>query len=144
MIICLAGHTNFKVYFKGFATFAQWLVHIAGADWPTSIKGTYLPVLEIKITTPFPFPFCVYCFSAVPFKTIPTCIAITGWLFYFFKFIYLLRLYSTKCWRSVGHQVLQPAKDGKLGQYVWKLQTGEKIHDAPGHYIAVRCKKRCL
>ena len=26
-----------------------------------------------------------------------------------------------KYWRPVGHQVLQPAKDGKLGQYVWKV-----------------------
>ena len=32
-------------------------------------------------------------------------------------FIYLLFIMALqhKCWRSVGHQVLQPAKDGKLG-----------------------------
>ena len=38
--------------------------------------------------------------------------------------MYLLRLY--KCWRSVGHQVLQPAKDVKLGQYVWKVADRRK------------------
>jgi len=44
----------------------------------------------------------------------------------------MFRLYSTKCWRSVGHQVLQPTKDVKFGQYSMfeKLQTGEKIQDA--------------
>ena len=38
-----------------------------------------------------------------------------------------LRLYSASaCWRSVGHQVLQPAKDVKLGQYVWKVADRRK------------------
>jgi len=37
-----------------------------------------------------------------------------------FIFIYLfIKALQHKCWRSVGHQVLQPAKVGKLGQYVW-------------------------
>ena len=43
--------------------------------------------------------------------------------FYFYLFIKALQ---HKCWRSVGHQVLQPAKDGKLGQYVWKVADRRK------------------
>ena len=40
-------------------------------------------------------------------------------------FIFIKAL-QHKCWRSVGHQVLQPAKDGKLGQYVWKVADRRK------------------
>ena len=32
--------------------------------------------------------------------------------------ILFIKALQHKCRRSVGHQVLQPAKDGKLGQYV--------------------------
>jgi len=38
-----------------------------------------------------------------------------------------------KYWRSVGHQVLQPAKEIEFGTIIImleKLQAGEKIHDA--------------
>jgi len=36
-------------------------------------------------------------------------------------FIYLfIKALQHKCWRSVGHQVLQPAKDGKLGLCEYK------------------------
>ena len=46
---------------------------------------------------------------------------------YIFLFIYLfIKALQHKCWRSVGHQVLQPAKDGKLGQYVWKVTDRRK------------------
>ena len=39
-------------------------------------------------------------------------------------FIYLfIKALQHKCWRSVGHQVLQP---GKLGQYVWKVADRRK------------------
>jgi len=42
-------------------------------------------------------------------------------------FIYLfIKTLQHKCWRSVGHQVLQPAKDVKLGQYVWKVADRRK------------------
>ena len=45
-------------------------------------------------------------------------------------FIYLINLFSKalqhKYWRSVGHQVLQPAKDVELGQYVWKVAGTHK------------------
>ena len=44
-------------------------------------------------------------------------------------FIYLFLFIKTlqhKCWRSVGHQVLQPAKDVKFGQYVWKVAGRRK------------------
>jgi len=41
--------------------------------------------------------------------------------------IYLfIKALQHKCWRSVGYQVLQPAKDGKLGQYVWKVADRRK------------------
>ena len=39
---------------------------------------------------------------------------------------HFIKALQHKCWRSVGHQVLQPAKDGKLGQYVWKVADRRK------------------
>ena len=42
---------------------------------------------------------------------------------YFYLFIMALQ---HKCWRSVGHQVLQPAKHGNLGQYIWKVADRRK------------------
>ena len=36
-------------------------------------------------------------------------------------FYLFIKTLQHKCWRSVGHQVLQPTKDVKLGQYVWKF-----------------------
>ena len=42
----------------------------------------------------------------------------TGFLF--------IKASQHKCWRSVGHQALQPAKDVKLGQYVWKVADRRK------------------
>ena len=43
-------------------------------------------------------------------------------------FIYYLlnKALQHKCWRSVGHQVLQPAKDISSGQYVWKVADRRK------------------
>ena len=42
-----------------------------------------------------------------------------------FNFLFIKAL-QHKCWRSVGHQVLQPTKDDKLGQYVWKVADRRK------------------
>ena len=45
-----------------------------------------------------------------------------GLYIHIYLFIYLfIKALQHKCWRSVGHQVLQPDKDDKLGQYVWKV-----------------------
>ena len=40
--------------------------------------------------------------------------------------IYFIKALQHKCWRSAGHQVLQPAKDVKLGQYAWKVADRRK------------------
>ena len=48
------------------------------------------------------------------------------------RVVYLFRLYSTVCRipgptaQSVGYQVLQPTKDVKLGQCVWKVADRRK------------------
>ena len=47
----------------------------------------------------------------------------SGDIYIFFLFIKALQ---HKCWRSVGRQVLQPAKDVKLAQYVWKVTDRRK------------------
>jgi len=42
-------------------------------------------------------------------------------------FIYLfIKTLQLKCWRSIGHQVLWPAKDVKVGQNVWKVADRRK------------------
>ena len=45
-------------------------------------------------------------------------------LYLFFNLF--IKALQHKCWRSVGHQVLQPAKDVELGQYVWKVADRRK------------------
>ena len=51
----------------------------------------------------------------------------------FFLFIYLfIKALQHKCWRPVGHQVLQPANDVKFRTVCLKsCRQEKKIHDAP-------------